>query len=657
MAKWIAAVVLAFVVGAAAAYAWFAFAPGAAAIVARGDANTARQPVSDSQAAKAEQSREYTTLAEITALASDFEQTAALYALLRTADEATLERLLEDAEGLRPRRERLAAKSIIYARYAELDPLAAVERVLAQERDKHEMLDRVFMAWGKHDLEAALAHAQTIQGPLRQPAASAALAVSEHLDPARREALAAAFSLQDTLPLMEDFEGDPVVAWRDALAIESAQARAQRLLQIGDAWVQQDPAAALAAALELPSSGMFGGVVPYLIERWAEQDADDALAWVLAQPESRARAEMLGALAGGIAQRSPQEALALAETLDGAARRQVAQAALQAWAQTDAPAAMSALEELDDIGLSNDARFSILAQWSTSDPRAAFAWALTQRSSMDNMHLAVLPLQRIAMDDPAEALRLAEELDGMRKQAALGSIVSTWADNDPEAAAAWLESADGDMPQALSAVAFAFAQRSPREAFEWVSTLPKKSQQVALHSLVSATASHSPEQAVSLIATIRDAELRTEATTTLVMGWAQNAPQDAAAWVGRNADAEQRPTLYHQVFHAWGFHDRDAAAAELRQLRRQEDRDWAALGLVSSAAFDNAEFAERVYDRMRGEEQKREAARMLYHGLLQVDRDRAERFRKRAGIEDQEQLGLGGSPGAPVFFAPAVIRD
>lgn len=659
MAKWIAAIVLAFVAGAAAAYAWFAVAPNAAAMVAGGDANAARQPAGDRQAATAERSREHTTLAEITALASDFEQTAALYALLRTADEATLERLLEEAEGLRPRRERLAAKSIIYARYAELDPLAAVERVLAQERDKHEMLDRVFTAWGKHDLEAALAHAQTIQGPLRQPAASAALAVSEHLDPARREALAAAFSLQDTLPLMgmEEFEGDPVVAWRDAFHIESAQARAQRLLQIGDAWVQQDPAAALAAALELPSGGMLGGVAPYLIERWAEQDGEGALAWVLGQPQSRARAEMLGALAGAIAQRSPQDALALAETLDGAARRQVAQAALQTWAQTDAPAAMSALEDLDDIGLSNDARFSILAQWSASDPRAAFAWALTQKSSMDNMHLAVLPLQRIAMDDPAEALRLAEELDGMRKQAALGSIVSTWADSDPEAAAAWLESADGDMPQALSAVAFAFAQRSPSEAFDWVSKLPKESQQVALHSLVSATASHSPEQAVSLLATIRDAELRAEATTTLVMGWAQNAPSDAAAWIGRNADAEQRPTLYHQVFHAWGFHDRDAAEAELRQLRRQDERDWAALGLVTSAAFDNAEFAERVYDRIRGEEQKREAARMLYHGLLQVDRDRAERFRKKAGIEEQEVLGPGAAPGAPVFFAPAAIRD
>ena len=649
MAKWKAAIVLGFVVGATVVYAWFALAPGAAAVAA-GRADAGRQSHGDAQAATPEPSPQHTTLAEVTAMPSDFEQTAALYAMLRAADEATLQRLLEEAEDLRPRRERVAAKSIIYARYAELDPLAAVERVLARERDKHEMLDRVFTAWGKHDLEAAVAHAQTIQGPLRQAAASAALAVGEHLDPARRQALAATFSLQDTFALMDtmaQLDGDPAVAWRNALATESAQTRSQQLFQIGTAWVEQDPAAALAAAMELPPGGMVGGVLPFLIERWAAQNSDEALAWVLAQPESRGQAEMLGALAGVIAQHAPQEALALAETLDGAARRQVAQAALQAWAQTDAQAAMNALEEFDDLRLANDAKFSILAQWSAADPRAAFEWALTQKTSMDNMHLAAMPLQQLAMSDPAEALRLAEELDGMRKQAALAGIVSTWADSDPHAAAAWLESASGDMSQAVSAVAFAFAQRSPSEAFDWVSTLPKESQQVALHSLVSATASQSPEQAVSLIGTIRDAELRDEATMTLVMGWSQSAPREAAQWVARRADAEQRPALYQQIFHSWGFHDRDDAQAELRQLRRQDERDWAALGLVTAAAFDDADFAERVYDRIRGEEQKRAAAQALYHGLLQVDRDRAERFRKEADIEE---LPPDVASGAPVIF-------
>lgn len=653
MAKWIAAVIVAFVLGAATAYALRHFAPGAAASMAARGWSDARHSAGNTLATASERRPKHTTLAEITALASDFEQTATLYALLRAADEATVERLLREAESLRPRRERLAAKSIIYARYAELDPLAAVERALAQETDKREMLERVFTAWAKHDLEAALAHAQTIHGALRQPAASAVLAVSESLDPTRRQALAAEFSLQDALAMMnamEQLDGDPALAWQNALGTESVEARAQQLFQIGTAWVERDPAQALAAAMELPPGGILGTVVPFLVERWAEQDADGALAWILTQPKSRSRGEMLGALANIVAQGAPQDALALAETLDGTDRRHMAQAALQAWAQTDAPAAMRALEEATDLGLASDLRYALLAQWSNSDPNAAFEWAVAQKSSMENMHLAILPLQQIAARDPQQALRLAEKLSGRQQQAALASVVSTWAENDPHAAAAWLESASGDLSQAVSAVAFAFAQRSPTEAFDWVSTLPKRSRQIALQSLVSATAMDAPEQAVGLVANIRDRELRAEATRTLVMGWGQNAPREAAQWVGRNADAQERPALYRQLFQSWGFHDRDAAEAELRRLRRGEERDGAALGLVAATAFDDVEFAERVYERIRGADRKRDAARSLYHALLQIDPNRAERFRKETGIEE---FGGDAALGSPVFFAPA----
>ncbi len=654
MAKWIAAVIVAFALGAATAYAWRHFAPSGAALVAAHQPSAARHAAGQTAAAADEQPPERaTTLAEIAALASDFEQTATLYALLRKADASTVERLLREAEGLRPRRERVAAKSIIYARYAELDPLAAVESALAQETDKREMLDRVFTAWAKHDFEAALAHARTIQGALRQPAASAVLAVSEALDPARRQALAEAFSLQDALAMMdtmEQLDGDPALAWRHALATESVEARAQQLFQVGTAWVQRDPEQALAAAMELPAGGILGAVVPFLVERWAEQDADGALAWILAQPKSRARGEMLGAVARIVAQGAPQDALALAATLDGVDRRHMAQAALQAWAQTDAPAAMRALEEAADLGVPSEVRFSLLAQWSDTDPHAAFEWAVAQKSSMENTHLVVLPLQQIAARDPQEALRLAEKLSGMQRRGALASVVSTWADSDPRAAAAWLESATGDVSQAVSAVAFAFAQRAPAEAFDWVSTLPKRSQQIALQSLVSAAAMNAPDQAVGLVANIRDAELRAEATRTLVMGWGQNAPRDAAQWVARNADAQERPALYRQLFQSWGFHDRDGAEAELRRLRRGDERDWAALGLVTATAFDDVEFAERVYDRIQGDDHKRDAAQAVYHALLQADPDRAERFRKKAGIE-----GVGGdvAPGGPVFFFQA----
>ena len=657
MAKWLAAIIVAFVLGTATAYAWFTFGPGAIAEgppSERADLRSERAGLR-SEPATAAPPPAHTTLAEITALTSDFEQTAALYALLRDARRPTVERLLAEAEDLRPRRERLAAKSILYARYAELDPLAAVDHALKQGTDAEEMVRRIFMAWAKHDLEAALAHANTLQGRLRQGAASGVLAVSEDLDPARRQAVAAMFSLEDTLAFMdtmEQFDGDPAIAWQQALGTESQQVRAQQLLQIGPRWVEQDPEQALAAALELPPGGMLGGVAPFLLEHWVAKDVDAALDWLLAQPQSPMRARLLGVVASAVADTQPQDALALAQTLEGSDRHEVIQAALQAWARKDAPAAMEALQGLADVGLSQEARYSILAQWSQVDPNAAFEWALAQKkTSFENMHLVAMPLQQIARGDPQQALRLAEKLSGLQKQTALASVLGVWAHDDPRAAAEWLETATGDMTQAVSAVAFAFGQSAPAEAFEWAKGLPKESQELALMSLVSAATMSSPDAAADYVSKISDPRLQAEATETLVMGWAQHDPQEAARWVTRNTDAQQRPALYQQLFRSWGFVDRDGAQAELRRLSGQDERDSAALGLVAATAFGDAEFAERIYDGIRGDDAKRDAAQALYRGLLHIDPERAERFRKEAGIEED---AAGPSYRVGRVFRPAL---
>ena len=655
----IAAALCAFVVGVATSYAWFTFAPGAGEGAGPGasPASSVRWPTHP--AARAPKPADVAgavniaSLADVHALASDFEQTAALYVLLRGADQHTVERLLGEADGLRSRRARLATKAVIYARFAELAPLAAVDRVLAENIDKLDMLHHVFAAWAKLDLEAALAHVETLANPLRSRAANAVLSETDHLDPDRRRAIAAAFSMEDLLHGMEALGelDDPSRAWRKALDITALDDRAERLFQIATQWVQRDPHQALTAAMDLPSGGPMGGVAPFMIARWAEDDADGALKWVLSQPPSRVRTAMLGSVAQAIAEAGPQEALALAETFDGADRREMARAALTVWAQTDPQAALRALGEVSDAPFSNDIRFSILAQWATAAPEQAFEWARAQKASLENMHLVTMPLQQMAVDDPQRALRLAEKLDGMRKQQALAQIVSTWADSDPRAAAAWLESASGDVSQATAAVAFAFARESPTEALAWASTLPKQARQVALQSLVSAAAMHAPEDAVEVVANIRDPALREEANVTLVMAWSQNAPQDAAEWVGRNADARNRPFLYRQLFHSWAFHDRDAAAAHLRGLSRQDERDSAALGLMAATAFDDADYAERIYADIRGEDAKREAGRQLYHALAQIDPARAERFRKQAGIKEAAPGQSNAAfPSAPVVF-------
>lgn len=261
------------------------------------------------------------TLAAVMRTPSDFEQTAMLYQLLRDADAAAIERLLAEADELRPAREGHAAKSIIVARYAELDPDAAVQAVMADGGDMV-LVRSVFAAWGKMDHEAALESARDLPEVTGRHAAMAVLTVADALSDGQRRSVARAFSV---LPAFEQEQAreqarlDPAAAWNDALATHGGQAQgdaAQALWQIAYRWADTDPQEALAAVLSLPSSDRRRTWLDNLVAHWAENDLDAATTWALAQSWSAERTRMLASIARVIAGDSPREAIAFAGTQD-----------------------------------------------------------------------------------------------------------------------------------------------------------------------------------------------------------------------------------------------------------------------------------------------------------------------------------------------------
>ena len=65
------------------------------------------------------------------------------------------------------------------------------------------------------------------------------------------------------------------------------------------------------------------------------------------------------------------------------------------------------------------------------------------------------------------------------------------------------------------------------------------------------------------------------------------------------------------------------------------DRDGAIEGVLQQTAFRNIDLAERLYDRLAGDEARRRAAAILYMRLRQVDQKRAEPYRELLGTEPQ----------------------
>ena len=387
------------------------------------------------------------------------------------------------------------------------------------------------------------------------------------------------------------------------------------------------------------------------------EESDAVRAWreAVAGPNTNARAKTIRALAPAVAEPDPRSALLLADTLGGLERDILIDAAWLAWGRQDAQAALAGLEELPELGnpqgciVNGWPVYRVVEGWAQADPHAAFAWAAA------NGETAFLspPLQAIAQSNVAEALGLAEQMEGDPRRSAFSTVLDVWAEDDPYAAAAWLADADPeDAAWAFFAVARAWADASPGQALDWLRTLPAHLQRDATSSVIDVAARASPVAATGLLDRIHDPELRAQATQTLVARWARSAPGDARRWIAHAVEDETRRALYVRLFASWAERDRESAANELREIANPQHRDAATFAILYTTVRDlglavrkaeregqpaaglggDIDFSEGLYGRIRDAEVQQEAAKLLHETLDDVAPERAERFRVLAGV-------------------------
>ena len=170
------------------------------------------------------------TLHEIMKLQGDFAQSAMLYIVAAGVDGQGIERLLEEAESIERDSERRAAASILYQRYAELDPVAAVDHILRREAGfDPNWLYAVFHVWARTDLEGALAHAARLDDREREMAGTAMARSRDDLPTSEREALGSKLDVRVTVrdPALTNLHTPEAAerAWQTALAISDRESR------------------------------------------------------------------------------------------------------------------------------------------------------------------------------------------------------------------------------------------------------------------------------------------------------------------------------------------------------------------------------------------------------------------------------------------------
>jgi hypothetical protein len=243
---------------------------------------------------------------------------------------------------------------------------------------------------------------------------------------------------------------------------------------------------------------------------------------------------------------------------------------------------------------------------------------------------------RMAATDPAEAIKLAGEMDiGDAQTGLLRTAVCNWIGTDPNAAYIWLQSvADPGMrEQLISAAAQAYALTDPSQAAAWITGLGNfdgATEEAALN--IAETWSQSdPSAAAKWVAQFPAGEDRTSAINTVLLHWlpsdageaeawiltlpeedqAQAAgtiatqwsmrdPAGAANWAAALPEGQARAQAIGQVVTSWLGTDAAAAGEWAQQLPEGSSRDAAieayAAGTVASDPQDAAALAASISD-------------------------------------------------------------
>lgn len=174
-------------------------------------------------------------------------------------------------------------------------------------------------------------------------------------------------------------------------------------------WAQADAPAASTWAGQLPAGAERESALSAVAIAWANTDLDSAAAWAQQLPDQAERQTALLAIANEAVRAEPMEALRLAVELPANSERDDAiRRAVMEWAAADATSAVDWAKQIPDEALRSKVLAAEAVAWSESAPESAATLAVEN-----------LPAGRL--------------LDNT-----VVSIVQRWAQQQPEAAAAWV---------------------------------------------------------------------------------------------------------------------------------------------------------------------------------------------------------------------------
>lgn len=391
------------------------------------------------------------TLDEIVQLETEFSRFLALYNIALESTEADLLDLIDQTEKL-PVPLRFQSQKVFVDRLYEINP----ELVLSRAENFHaSLVQSIFRQQARENLSDALDLAKSKEGEIREAALMGILSHRPDIpsdlqaEIARELGFGSLTISSSQGQKASEAQKDPEMAWNEALQEGTYDNDHMETLMI--------------AAVT-----------------WVSEEGLDVVDEISASLDNaQVREQIIGSVfASAMHFMDTEELFDKALEFDGRPDGAVLSLVVGRWAATNPTAALDAVNEVDSHLVRKGLQQIVVHNWAHNDPQSILD-ELDRIPNDQKENAQKYALRTIARSNPEEAISLTRHLKAGGKKTQLTSeIASIWAEEDPEAALAWIlnnQEFQGGRSQVLSSVVKGWSRRDPSAALDWVLDLEESS--------------------------------------------------------------------------------------------------------------------------------------------------------------------------------------
>jgi hypothetical protein len=541
------------------------------------------------------------TVAQVQALPTRFMRAEALHALAGRSNSAEIQNLIFEANRVSDDGERENALTILFSRLTELDAHSALALIRSEYLSGSGLTERdIWIAYGQHDLDAALATAIEQAPADRNLAAQALFSANGFMGTPETERIEAELGIKPNRSNRANFlyqlaDQSPAAAAAYVNTLEPRGTRREAVYWLANYLQWSNPAAAAT-------------VEALLADEWARSTFNSVVVEDAVRADPQAVLDQLvGGNRSNIDQRTISTALRsiASKDLDAAKmyylqlgseddRRTLGNAIAEEIARNDFDEAMTwarANESADYPMLA----MQLLQSLASTDPERALTESRAYPDSNWREMLVSNVIQSIARDDPRKALQLSADIPGsMERKGTQRQVLAQWANDDPEAAVNWILNQDEDVARELLREGSSIIRENTSAAIRILPLLDEETAQRWRYQITERLAgSRSPEEAMAFANRFQGEEDYEKLQSAVVMGIAHRDPDRAMALAAQLTDVRARDAAYAQIVGRTSGSNPADSLAVLNMISTEPYREMAASSIASEWTATDPEAARR----------------------------------------------------------------